>query len=161
LHKLNLAQKTESDLLFLKVEIFSRADFLKNHKLEVIPLFKFNQSILVKTLDLPTLMATKIRAVFHRKWEKTDKSGKTLIKAKGRDYFDLMWYLQKGVKPNLDSIENIKNKEDLKEKLAQIVEKVDSKSIQLDLEPFIDNPVFVRDLSKNIKLVLKRELSGL
>ena len=111
LHELELAGKSESDILFLKVEVFKGFDFCKGYKIEIIPLFKFNKTILIKTFNLPTLMATKIRAVLHRKWEKTDKKGKTIAKVKGRDYFDLMWYLEKGIKPNLECIEEIaKNK---------------------------------------------------
>ncbi|MDD5033109.1 MAG: nucleotidyl transferase AbiEii/AbiGii toxin family protein, partial [Candidatus Pacebacteria bacterium] len=135
LRELKLAKIGESDLLFLKVEIFNGFDFCRKYKTEFMPLFKFNKSILVKIFDLPTLMSTKIRAVLYRKWEKKDKKGDVLIKVKGRDYFDLMWYLEKGIKPNIECLDGIKNSEELKEKLLEIVEKVDAKSIELDLEP--------------------------
>jgi len=158
LWELNLAQKNESNLLFLKIEIFKGFDFCKNYKTEIIPLFKFNKSILVRTFDLPTLMATKIRAILYRKWEKTDKKGKTLIRVKGRDYFDLMWYLEKGIKPNLRCLEGIKDENELKEKLLKIVDKIDSKSIQLDLEPLIENKNFAKNLGRNIKEILKRKI---
>lgn len=156
LRELRLAKTSESDLLFLKVEIFGNFDFCKSYKSEIVPLFKFNKSILAKTFDLPTLMSTKIRAILYRKWEKTDKKGDSLIKVKGRDYFDLMWYWEKGVKPNIKCIENIKSIEELKEKLLKIIEKIDAKSIQLDLEPLIDDSNFVKNLSKNIKSILIR-----
>ncbi|MDI6731621.1 MAG: nucleotidyl transferase AbiEii/AbiGii toxin family protein [Candidatus Margulisbacteria bacterium] len=158
LHKLGLASKHESDLLFLKVEVYNKFKFCDSCKIETIPLFKFNRSILVGTFDLPTLMATKIMAIFHRKWEKTDKMGKSAIKVKGRDYFDLMWYLQKGISPNLDCIEGVKDRNELKIMLLNIVENVDVKSIQLDLEAFIDNPEFVKNLSANIKKIITKEL---
>lgn len=160
LNELKLAKIDESDLLFLKVEIFSGFDFCKKYKIELAPLFKFNKSILVKTFDLPTLMSTKIRAILYRKWEKTDKSGNVLIKVKGRDYFDLMWYLEKGIKPNIKCIENIKSNEELKEKLLAIIEKVDAKSIELDLESLIADQNFVKNLSKNIKDILIREIKN-
>lgn len=158
LRELDLAKSGESDLLFLKVEIFSEFDFCKKFKTEIIPLFKFNRSILIKTFDLPTLMATKIRALFFRQWEKTDKAGKTVIKVKGRDYFDLMWYLGKGVKPNLDCIEKINNLANLKAKMLGIVLKADAASIRLDLEGLIDDKNFIKNLSRNIKEILKREI---
>lgn len=156
LRGLRLAKTSESDLLFLKVEIFGNLDFCKSYKSEIVPLFKFNKSILAKTFDLPTLMSTKIRAILYRKWEKTGKKGKIIIKVKGRDYFDLMWYLEKGVKPNIKCIENIKSIEELKEKLLKIIEKIDAKSIQLDLEPLVEDSNFVKNLSKNIKSILIR-----
>jgi len=110
LHELRLAEPSESNLLFLKIEIFKKFRFSKNCKIEVLPLFKFGTSVLIRTFDLSTLMATKIRAILYRKWEKTDKKGKTLAMVKGRDYYDLMWYLGKKVEPNLYCIEGIKSK---------------------------------------------------
>lgn len=156
LRELKLAKTGESDRLFLKVEIFSGFDFCRNHKMEFIPLFKFNKSILIKIFDLPTLMSTKIRAVLYRKWEKKDKDGDISIKVKGRDYFDLMWYLEKGIKPNFKCLDGIKNNEELKEKLLAIVKKVDVKSIELDLEALIADRNFVKNLSKNMKDILIR-----
>jgi hypothetical protein len=103
-------------------------------------------------------MATKIRAILFRKWEKTDKQGKTTVKVKGRDYFDLLWYLQKGIQPNLSCIEGFENMKDLKERLLAIVANTDSKSIQLDLEALISNPGFVNNMSKNMKAILEREI---
>lgn len=161
LHELGLAGKSESDLLFLKVEVFKGFDFCRNYEVEFIPLFKFNKTILVKTFDLATLMATKIRAVLHRKWEKTDKNGKILAKVKGRDYFDLMWYLEKGIAPNIGCIEGVASMEDLKEKLLAAVEKADAKSIQIDLEPLIDSKALVEKLSKNMKNILRKKIVSL
>ncbi|MCL5987101.1 MAG: nucleotidyl transferase AbiEii/AbiGii toxin family protein [Actinobacteria bacterium] len=159
LRELKMVKEEESDLIFLKIEVFKGFGFCKNYEIEIIPLFKFNKSILIRTFDLPTLMATKIRAILYRKWEKTDKEGRTLIKVKGRDYFDLMWYLEKDVKPNMECIENINNKNELKEILSKIVEKIDSRSIQLDLEPLMENETYVKDLSGNIKRILLNQLS--
>lgn len=161
LRELELAGKNESDLLFLKVEIFKGFDFCKRYKTEITPLFKFNKTILVKTFDLPTLMATKIRAILHRKWEKTDKEGKMIAKVKGRDYFDLMWYLEKGIRPNFACLEGIKNHNELEEKLLEAVKKADTKSIRIDIESLIDNPSLVRKLSKNLKDILRREIRNI
>lgn len=61
LKELNLAEVGESDQLFLKVEIFPGFDSCKNYKIEMVPVFKFNKSFLVRIFDLPTLMATKIK----------------------------------------------------------------------------------------------------
>jgi len=131
LYELKLATSGDSDLLFTKIEIFQEFNFCKNPKIEIIPVFKFNRSILVRTFDLPTLMATKIAAILYRKWEKTDKTGKTLIRVKGRDYFDLMWYLRKGIKPDIRYIKGIKDNKELREKVLAIVEDLDPVSIQI------------------------------
>ncbi|PIR72306.1 MAG: hypothetical protein COU42_01710 [Candidatus Nealsonbacteria bacterium CG10_big_fil_rev_8_21_14_0_10_36_24] len=160
LRELKLSGAGESDFLFVKLEIFKEFNFCKDYRTEIIPLFKFNKSILVKTFDLPTLMATKIRAILYRKWEKTGRKGKTLIRVKGRDYFDLMWYLGRGVSPNIKCIEIVKDKKELKNKLLEIISRVDSASIKLDLEPLIEDIKFVKNLSKNIKEILRRELEA-
>lgn len=160
LHELKLAEPRESDLLFLKVELFSGFTFCKGYTVEAIPLFKYGKSVLVKTLDLPSLMATKLRAVLHRKWERTSKSGEVLVNVKGRDYFDLMWYLQKGVRPNLACLGESFTRETLRAKLLSIVRSVDPKSIQYDLEGLIGDRVFLANLSKNIVQILEREITG-
>ena len=159
LHDLKLTTREESDLLFIKIEIFKEFDFCNNFKIEIIPVFKFNRSILIRTFDLPTLMATKVGAILYRKWERTDKKGKTLIKVKGRDYFDLMWYLKKGIKPDIKCIKGIKDNEELREKLSGIVKNLDPASIQLDLEPLVEDKTFIKNLSKNLKEVLIREIN--
>ncbi|MFH0791997.1 MAG: nucleotidyl transferase AbiEii/AbiGii toxin family protein [bacterium] len=158
LRNLGLAAPNESDFLFLKVEIFSGFDFCRRFETEIVPLFKFNKSLLIKTFDISTLMATKIRAIFLRRWEKADKTGKTIIRVKGRDYFDLLWYLDRGIKPNLSCIDEVRDYGELKEKLLIATEKADSMSIQLDLESFISEEDFVKKLSINLKEILKRKI---
>ncbi|HAI74012.1 MAG TPA: hypothetical protein DCS28_03495 [Candidatus Moranbacteria bacterium] len=160
LNEIGLSLKSESDLLFLKVEIFSGFDFCKKYKTEILPLFKYNKSILIKSFDLPTLMATKIRAVLNRQWKKTDKNGNDLVMVKGRDYFDLMWYLEKEIIPNISCIENVKNLEDLKKILLDNIKKADTKSIELDLEAFIDDANYIKNVSKNMKNILKNLINA-
>ena len=159
LRDLGLSTREQTDDLFLKVEVYSRFDFCQTYKTDIRPVFKYNRSVLIKTLDPATLMATKIRAILFRKWEKTDKQGNTTVKVKGRDYFDLLWYLQKNIQPNISCIEDIESLDDLKKKLLDIVSRIDSRSIQLDLEALIDNPGFVNNMSKNMKAILEREIS--
>jgi len=160
LKELNLAKAGETDLLFLKIEIFKEFDFCSRYKIQIVPLMKFNRSILIKTFDLSTLMSTKIMAILNRKWEKTDKDGKTLIRVKGRDYFDLMWYFSKNITPNFFCIKGIKAKEELKEKLKSLIEGVDLRSIYIDLEQFIEDEKFVKNLSKNIREILMASLNN-
>lgn len=160
LFDLGLSQdkKSESDFLIVRIEIYQDSNITRNSKIEIVPIFKFNQSILIKTFDLPTLMATKINAILNRKWEKSDKEGNISIRVKGRDYFDLMWYLQKEVKPNIKCIEGIQDIKELKNKLLTQVNKIDTRSIYLDLEALIKEGQYIDNLSKNIKDILKREI---
>ena len=154
LHILNLAKTSESNFLFLKIEVYTKFDFCQNYRIEIIPVFKFGESILVKSFDLPTMMATKIRAILYRKWERTTKNGKLLAMVKGRDYYDLMWYLKQGIEPNFNCIEGIKNKSELYTRLLEIVTKVDKTSIRYDLESLIEDQSFVKTFSENAKEIL-------
>jgi predicted nucleotidyltransferase component of viral defense system len=149
---------SETDVLILKVEIFSDFDFCTRYKTEIRPIFKFNKSVLIKTFDLSTLMSTKIRAILNRKWEKKDKEGNILIRVKGRDYFDLLWYLERGIVPNLDCIEDVGSMEELKSKLLDIISNIDNQSIKLDLEAFINDEIFINNISVNIKDILARSI---
>jgi len=158
LKELGLAGQSDSDLLMLKIEVFRDDGLLRSCPVEAVPLFKMNLSIIVRAFDLPTLMATKIRAVLHRKWEKTDKAGTTLATVKGRDYFDLMWYLRKGVVPNMACIKEAADKGELKRLLLAAVEKADPASIKLDLEAFIADDRYVDDISANLRQILKTEI---
>lgn len=161
LHDLGLAAKDESDMLFLKVEVFKDPRFCTASKTEHIPLFKYNRSLIVKTFDLPTLMSTKIRAVLLRKWEKTDKAGNILATVKGRDYFDLMWYFGKGIRPNLECIPEANSLEDLKSQLLAVIARVDIKSIRYDLEALLDNKQFLETVSNNMRTMLESQITKL
>ncbi len=158
LKALGLAKASESDLLFLKVEIFPGLPFPKKYETVIAPLFKFNRSVLIKTFDLPTLFATKLRAVLLRKWEKRAPGGELLARAKGRDYFDLMWYLDRGVKPNVACIPEVKNFAELKSQLLAVIDRLDESGIRLDLEPLISDNAYVEKLGKNLKDILRRQV---
>lgn len=159
LYDLKLTKIPETNLLNIKIEIYKEFNFCHGYRIEIIPLFKFGNSVLVKTFDMPSLMSTKIRAILNRKWEKTDKNGKMLAAVKGRDYFDLMWYLGKNIRPNFKCIyDNEMKGKDVKEELLKIIEIIDEKSISFDLEGLIKDPVFLKDLAKSLKGILIREI---
>lgn len=89
----------------------------------------------VRHYDIPSLMAGMLHAVMFRKFNK------------GRDYYDLLWYLSRKTKPNLELLSNAiyqtqgekialeegKWTRLLQDKLA----KVDFRKVRRDLEPFI------------------------
>lgn len=161
LRELRLTGAAESDFLILKIEVFNEFDFCGDYRVEMMPVFKFGNSLLVKTFDLPTLMATKIRAILFRRWEKIDKSGKILARAKGRDYFDLMWYFEKGIAPNLKCIYgNEAMSDELKRDLLRAVKSIDKRSVSFDLEGLIKDRVFLNNLSGNIKDILIRNIEN-
>lgn len=158
LHDLELAKVAESNLLFIKVEVCNQFT-CKNYQTEVIPLFKFNASVLARAFDLPTLMATKINAILYRKWKRTDKRTSITVRGKGRDFYDLMWYLKKDVKPNILCVDGISTNDKLKWKLLEAVDNLDIRSVRLDLESLIEDQNYARELGKNIKKILQKEIN--
>ena len=47
---------------------------------------------------------------------------------------------------------------DLREKLLEIIDKIDSRSIKLDLESLVKDKTFADNLSNNLKKILKKRL---
>ncbi len=161
LKELGLSEFPKTETIYLKIEIFEKFGFCKKYNIEKVPIFKFGEAVIVNTFDLRTLMATKIKAVLNRKWEKTSKTGEKLAVVKGRDYYDLMWYFQKGVKPNLNCIESVKSMKELKNKLKSAVLKIDSPSVRYDLDALISDKNFIENVSADIKKILLRFIDKL
>jgi len=140
LHDLELSPN-ESEKLHVKVEL---SDSPNRFRVIQTTFSHDNLSMVIKHHDLETMMAGKIGACLQRIWEKGD----TGIKVKGRDYYDLIWYMQKGINPNIDKLkaENIGN--DLKTVFSQLDEKValiKSSDLYSDLKSFFESDKFIRD----------------
>ncbi|MCX6754059.1 MAG: nucleotidyl transferase AbiEii/AbiGii toxin family protein [Candidatus Nomurabacteria bacterium] len=75
----------------------------KKTAFERIPISVQNDQIsfVIKTYNLSTLMASKIAAIFLRESRGIDKE---IYKYKGRDIYDLLWYMGKKIVPDLDYI---------------------------------------------------------
>jgi len=99
-------------------------------------------SYMVSVFDLPSLFATKLHAIFFRGF------------TKGRDYYDLMWYLGKRVRPNFTLLNHAIHQtegsrheileNEFKEKLLGHLKTVDFKRVRQELNRFILNPEEIR-----------------
>ncbi|MBU4484361.1 nucleotidyl transferase AbiEii/AbiGii toxin family protein [bacterium] len=92
------------DIGFTKLKI--RLDFNKFNTEKfaqiLIPIKKDNYEFSIRTYSSSTLMASKIAALFNRVGYCVPDGHKSIsANYKGRDIYDLIWYLQKGVVPNL------------------------------------------------------------
>ena len=99
------------------------------------------------TFDLPSLFAGKIHALLTRPY------------TRGRDYFDLSWYLSrnKGLEPNFVLLKNALTQTDYKKKfpesgnwrqvLMEKLKKTDWETIQSDVKNFLENPNDLEALS--------------
>ena len=110
----------------------------------------------VTHFDLPSLFATKLHACFFRKY------------IKGRDFYDLVWYLGKKIKPNLDLLNNAieqteGNNIGLTEKtlpnfMLQRLEKVDFSAAVKDVQRFVEDDKELRIINRDAIQALIKNL---
>lgn len=96
-------------------------------------------SFYVKCFDLPSLFAGKMHALLFRKWKN---------RVKGRDWYDMEWYIRKGVVLDLGHfLQRAKDtgdwenqsisKDDLLELLRQKIKATPIENVKADVRPFI------------------------
>lgn len=155
LRKLGLAEKSDNDKLYVKIE--AENSILPQAGFELTPVSQFGFNFLAYHYDLPTLMAGKIHALLHRLWFKGKKQETDI---KGRDFYDLYWFRQNNVKPNwrcLKKITAVKNETELKTLLMKRIGKtVTPQKLSYDLKNFLPDSTFVSDFSKNYLELIKR-----
>lgn len=130
----------EAENLNVKVEV-NPTD--KRYPTEPRTILEDRFSFVLRHYDLPTLMAGKMAACLERIWEK----GKTGIRIKGRDYYDLIWYMQKGVMPNADRLRETRGQYTVGSafnKLDEIVSKIKPGDLAADLNPLFEDGRFVQ-----------------
>ena len=145
LRSLNLTQGNESEMLYIKIDL--KPNPSDTYKTEISSKSMSGFNFVALHYDLSTLMAGKILAILTRK-QLIGKDNRETVK--GRDYFDLLWYLKQEIMPNIERISAVLNEKitmgDLKERLDNKVTilmsnyKNDFKS---DLLPLIENQDFI------------------
>lgn len=135
--------------LYIKIEISDNFDFCEKYDVKIYPLFKYNKSLIIRSLDKETLFSTKLNVIPYRNWEKQVWDNK--ISVKWRDIYDLFWYLSNNVKPNIECIDRVKNMKDLKEKLVEIISKINFKEVIFDKENFIEDRSILDFIENNGK----------
>lgn len=89
-----ISNRTQTNqILKIKVELDTTPP--SKHGIEVIDVFR-PIVFQVKTMPLPDLFAGKLHAVLARSWKG---------RAKGRDFYDYLWYIGQNVSPNLEHLE--------------------------------------------------------
>lgn len=155
LHQLELAEKSESDKLYVKIEV--KNTLLPEALFELTPVSRLGFNFMAYHYDLSTLMTGKIHALLNRLWFKGEKQE---IDIKGRDFYDLYWFLQNKIKPNwqtLRKITKVKNEKGLKNILLERIEKIVSpQKLNYDLKNFLPDSSFVSDFSKNYLSLVKK-----
>ena len=158
LKQLNIAEINDSDFLYIKIEP-QKEDF-KDSETELNPISKDSFNFICQSYNLKFLMTGKISAILERNWFKGKDNE---IKIKGRDYYDLYWYLSQNIEPDYSNLKerfDIKNKQELKKALReQINKKVDAKQLFYDLENFFPDQEFIKQFCQNYQLIMNKYLN--
>ena len=97
----------------------------------------------VRAYNLPSLFAGKMHALLFRQWGR---------RVKGRDWYDLVWYVAKGISVDLNHLEErmrqtshwsddeVLSDEALKNLLAARIATLDVDAAKKDIEPFLKRP---------------------
>ncbi|OGF81961.1 hypothetical protein A2W48_02215 [Candidatus Giovannonibacteria bacterium RIFCSPHIGHO2_12_44_12] len=114
------------------------------------PINQDQLSFVIVTYNMSALMASKIAAIFLRG---TRGVGEALYEEKGRDIYDLLWYMNKKVVPDFDYLVakgiDIKNPRALFDKLTLQMNKVNDENLKQDLAPLFTNRPYIENWLKN------------
>jgi len=124
----------ENEKLHIKVE----TTIGKIYETELFTRTIANTPIVIKSYPLSTLMAGKILACLYRTFEK----GNTGIKIKGRDFYDLIWYMSRGIKPNEEVLRDSNTDysiENIFKMLDEKVAKISKRDLIADLVTFFED----------------------
>lgn len=117
---------------------------------ERIPINHDQLSFVILTYNMSSLMASKIAAIFLRG---TRGVGKAVYEEKGRDIYDLLWYMGKKIIPDLDYLKakdiNIEDLRTLFDKLTFQMNKVSNENLKNDLSPLFTDQSYIRNWLQN------------
>ncbi len=145
LHSLGLADQQESDLLYVKLDLSKNPSSHFDLQITSKSIYGFN--FVARHYDLCSMMAGKIHAILKRDRLVGKNNEKTV---KGRDYFDLLWFIKKSVKPNIERLSEMLAKEinmkkvekALDAKVKEVVAK-HKRDFKSDLAPLLSEADFL------------------
>ncbi len=144
--------KSESDFLYLKIEV--EKNQYSKYNIVATPISRDNLFFVVKNYSLETLFSNKIGAIMGRK----DKVFQDKFDFKGRDFYDLVWFLAKKIEPDLARLKQIikkeqniviKNNQDIWKMLRTRIENIDTKGIYMDMKNLVESAESVKQLANN------------
>ena len=108
-------------------------------------------SFVIVTYNMSALMASKIAAIFLRG---TRGVGKAFYEEKGRDIYDLLWYMNNKIVPDLDYLtaKNVEEAKDLRtlfDKLTVKMNDVSDANLKQDLLPLFVNRTYIENWLKS------------
>lgn len=137
-----------SNQVHVKIDLnhFTTSRIMIEHR----PINRDQFSFIILTYNMGALMASKLAAIFLRG---TRGVGDAIYEEKGRDIYDLLWYMRKKIIPDFDymlakniDIDNIKT---LFDKLTLQMNKVSDNNLKNDLSPLFVDQNFISNWLKN------------
>lgn len=159
--KLTNNTKRETDLLHLKIEI--EKNNYPSYDIETAPVTNENLFFIVRHYDFPTLFSNKIGAILGRK----GKIFHGKYDFRGRDFYDLVWFLKSGYLPNFERTKEIlkaeqnieiKNNDDIWKLLAERIKNIDTKGIYDDLKNLVPAEESIKQLSQNYLEIFEKSV---
>lgn len=155
----------ESQILFVRCDFSAEAIGVFTTEVNSISTSDF--TFFALSYDLPTLFANKITTLLQRQFFRGKEQK---IPFKGRDVFDLNWFLERSTKtqfplqPNWKRVFKalkIKNKKEVVKKLREKLEMIDQQSLYRDLLPFVEQSRMAENFSKNFLEIIGSKLKYL
>ncbi len=114
------------------------------------PINRDQLSFVIVTYNMSSLMASKLAAIFLRG---TRGVGQVVYEEKGRDIYDLLWYMNKKIMPDFDYLIakgiEVKDPNALFHKLTLQMNKVSKDNLKQDLEPLFVDKNYIRNWLEN------------
>ncbi len=129
--------------------------------IERIPINHNQLSFVIKTYNMSSLMASKIAAILLR-GQRGGAEG-ILYEEKGRDIYDLLWYMNKKIAPDLDYLKakkvDVSDLRELFDKLTIKMNKVDDTNLKNDLSSLFVDQTYIINWLKNWRESYLRHLN--
>lgn len=142
-----------NEALHIKLEISHHAQIAERR---TTPVFYLGRSFVPLHFSLETMMAAKILACLERSFQQ----GKGGAIIKGRDYYDLLWLMQKGVQPLKEKLAKEGKKpytvQSAMQELQERVQKMSVADLATDLLPLFESRTFIESWLESFKPVFER-----
>lgn len=148
LREVGFAGANDSDVLYLKLDFALVNKGNTQNKAYINNGFSF----IAKCYDLNTLFINKVDAYLNRVYKKGNLQTESF---KGRDAFDVYWFVNEGIKIGLDR--KLITKSLIKEILDKS-RKIKSDDLFFDLSNFFDDQKFIRQFCDNYQELLESSL---
>lgn len=142
----------KNEKLYVKVEV--NENLSGNYTPMKTPYIKGAYSMVINHYDLQTLFSSKIVACLERNFKK----GNSSTKIKGRDFYDLIWYMSKKVAPNIQKLLDVNKKYTDKEVWSFLDDKViaiKTNDLSTDLLPLFEDSDYINSWCESFKEMYK------